>query len=502
MKQRNMTRPQEPGHARSEWSLKLALHAFLIIIMLLVFCLTPTHVALAQEVSENSSIYLPLIEYRTKDCPVLRTPTIFGMQTYGESGRNTPYFVDMMDSGASWFRIETYWAGVEPENTTPENFYWTNMDNLVRAANDGCLNGIITIDGNPAWAASTSAGPIDRVDVRELAEFLAAVVERYDGDGINDAPGAPVIQHIELYNEPDRASLPNTPGWGDHGAEYAEMLKTVYPAMKAANPNVNVMLGGIAYDNFVGEEAEGGFIKSFLTDVLNAGGGAYFDTMNFHFYPLFASRWTGTSDGSRGIGLYEKSQAIRSVLQQYGINKPLVITEGGWHSNADQAPLSSEQAQAAYVVQIFMQSYAAGIDFSIWWTLYDIDLNFYPFKNGLVTSISESNPPRRKQAYFAYQTLTSQIAPLQFSQKLPDTVTGTNQIEAYQFIGERAVYAAWLNPLLTTTTKTFRINASQVTERNMTWGIVRTIRDGDDGNVDGQVRVSVNGTPKYFEVNQ
>ena len=58
-----------------------------------------------------------------------------------------------------------------------------------------------------------------------------------------------------------------------------------------------------------------------------------------------------------------------------------------------------------------------------------------------------------------------------------------------------------VSPILTTTTKTFSINALQVTERNMFWGAVKTIRDSDDGDTDGRVRVAVNGTPKYFEVN-
>ncbi len=192
---------------------------------------------------------------------------------------------------------------------------------------------------------------------------------------------------------------------------------------------------------------------------------------------------------------------MRTVLQQYDLSKPIVVTEGGWHSNADQPPASSEIAQATYAFQIFMQSYAGAVDFTIWWTLFDIDYNFYPFRNGLVGNTSESDPPRRKQSFTVYQTLTSQIAPLSFVQKLPDAATGNSLIEAYHFTGARTVYAAWLNPILTTTTKTFSINALQVTERNMFWGAVKTIRDSDDGDTDGRVRVAVNGTPKYFEVN-
>ncbi len=476
------------------------------LLALLVASLAPAQVVRAQEpetpgAAENS-LYLPVVRYQFKACQALKAKTMFGVQTYDVMGSGTPYYQSMIDSGAAWVRVETYWQAVEPQNTTPDQYNWDAIDALAGAVNDGCMNTVFTIESNPSWAASTTAGPIDRAPLSELAEYLGAVVERFDGDGFDDAPGTPEVHYFELYNEPDRGSLPNAPGWGDHGADYAAMLQAVYPAMKAADPQVKVLLGGIAYDNFIGEEPEGAFVKSFLTDVLNAGGGDYFDVMNFHYYPLFAARWTGSADGTKGIGFYEKTQAVRTVLQQAGLSKPFVVTEGGWHSNADQAPASSEAAQAIYAFQMYMQSYASGVDFTMWWTLYDIDYNFYPFKNGLVSSISESDPPRRKQSFTVYQTLASQIGPLSFVQKLPDAATGNSQIEAYHFTGARTVYGAWLNPILTTTTKTFSINASQVTERNMFWAVVKTIRDRDDGSTDGRVRVAVNGTPKYFEVNQ
>ena len=473
-----------------------------VLLAVFVASLAPVQGAQAQEPDNtDSSLYLPVIRYQTKDCPALKTKTMLGVQTYGATNSGTPYYQSMLDSGAAWVRIETTWQSVEPQNTTPDQFNWSEIDARADGVNDSCINVVFTMEGNPTWAATTTGGLLDLAPLSEMAEYLGAVVERFDGDGFNDAPGAPEIHYFELYNEPDRGSLPNAPGWGDHGADYAAMLKAVYPAMKAADPQVKVLLGGIAYDNFIGEEPEGAFVKSFLTDVLDAGGGDHFDIMNFHYYPLFAARWTGANDGTKGIGLYQKAQAVRTVLQQYNLSKPIVITEGGWHSNADQPPASSEIAQATYAFQIFMQSYAGAVDFTIWWTLFDIDYNFYPFKNGLVSNISESDPPRRKQSFTVYQTLTSQIAPLSFVQKLPDAATGNSLIEAYHFTGARTVYAAWLNPILTTTTKTFSINALQVTERNMFWGAVKTIRDSDDGDTDGRVRVAVNGTPKYFEVN-
>lgn len=480
--------------------------AAIALLMMVAAALLPAHTAHAQEAATaDTTLYLPAISGFRQDCAALKQRTMFGVQTYGSTGEGSQYYQPLIDSGASWVRVEIYWSEVEPQNVTPDRYNWTALDRYARGAADGCLNLVFTHESNPAWAATHASGPLDKTTPAELAQYLAAVVERYDGDRINDAPGSPEIHYFEIYNEPDGGDLPGVFRWGEHGAAYADMLRSVYPAMKAASPKAQILLGGIAYDNFIGEEPEGGFVKSFFTDLLDAGGGAYFDIMNFHYYPLFAGRWTGKSDGTKGIGLVEKTAALRAVLAEYGLTKPVAVTEGGWHSNADQPPFSSEDTQVKYLFQIFMQSFAANLDFTMWWTLYDIVHNSYPYQNGLVSSIEEIDPPRRKPSFNAYKTLTTHIAPLTFVRKLPDAVTGSYLVETYEFNNpatNRKVYAGWLNPMTATSTRSLTVTAVQVVERDVDWGEVKTLRDADDGRTDGKVRLTITSTPRYFEVTQ
>ena len=82
---------------------------------------------------------------------------------------------------------------------------------------------------------------------------------------------------------------------GKSGAKYAEMLQAIYPAVKAANPNAQVLMGGIAFDYF--EDQGGTFVRSFINEVLQAGGGDYFDIMNFHSTQPLAK--TGQKAGDR-----------------------------------------------------------------------------------------------------------------------------------------------------------------------------------------------------------
>ena len=151
--------------------------------------------------------------------------------------------------------------------------------------------------------------------------------------------------------------------WGDFGHEYAQMLCAVAPAMKAASPNAKVLMGGLAYDFFEGED-NGVFVRGFLDDVLAGGGGSCLDYMVFHYYPAFEFRWEPDAPGLSG-----KAAFLRSKLQQYGLaDLPMMVTEAGFHSNPWPQWPSTERLQASYVVKFFTQAIAADIKVLTWWS--------------------------------------------------------------------------------------------------------------------------------------
>ena len=452
-------------------------------------------------VTETEFIFLPAV-YKNYDS-TLGIP-LFGIQMYGNTSNTNKHHPYLIESNASWLRVPIYWKTVEPTEETPTVYNWASADATFAAATKemGQLNIIGTIDGTPDWALITYADPqgkITRTDKRdEFADFVAATVERYDGDGIDDAPNSPVILHWEIFNEPD-ASV-SRPLWGNYGSEYADLLSVVYPAIKAANPQAQVLFGGIAYDWF--EDQGGNFKRSFLPDVLAAGGGDYFDVMNFHAYPVFASNWTT----GNGPGLLEKAQAVRSLLATYGYTKPLVITEAGWHdNNSSPNPIlqSSPEIQARYVVQLFTQSYAAEIDTMIWWMLYDIG-DPYPYDTGLVTLETTE-----KVSFKTYQEVANELGTTHFIRKLSTNETGSDDLEVYEFLDNTkklTIYVAWLDPVDAISSTPLKLSASEVVVKESIpeypgeelYSYI--VRDGDDGVVNGQVTISVSGRPLYIEI--
>jgi hypothetical protein len=421
---------------------------------------------------------------------------LFGVQMYGNTGSSTVYHPFLIGSGASWLRVAVNWSNVEPISGPPGDMIWNVVDASLTAARSdmGRLNIVATIDYAPAWAVEIvgdTRGPIDSDDLDEFAEFVGALVERYDGDGFIDAPGSPIVNYWEFYNEPDAGDRSWTPSWGDYGSEYAQMLAIVYPSVKSANGNAKVVMGGIAYDWFY--DQNGNFNRDFLDDVLQNGGGNYIDVINFHYYPAFKGNWL--PPGSQGLGLLEKTQAVRDKFSAYGHgNKPVMITEAGWHSNSPPGAPGSPEIQARYVVELFVQSMAADVETMIWWMLHDP--GGWAYEAGLVTN---ETIPVPKLAYEVYQTAVAELGTAHFERALTLAETGHPDMEAFKFndnVYERTVYVAWMDPVGTSDVRPLDLAGTEATLRDFQGNVTSIIGDGGDG----VVTVPVGGRPVYVEM--
>lgn len=428
--------------------------------------------------------------------------SIFGVQMYYDSSPTSYYLPSLVESGATWLRIDINWSSVEPTNTTPDQYLWQYADQSLGAAVPSIGAGIRvigTIETAPVWARSDSYkpdGPINPAYMGDFQEFVGALVERFDGDGYRDAPGSPVVTYWEFYNEPDRRSDSTDGRWGDHPVEYAMMLAAVYPVVKYYNPDAQVVFGGIAYDFFI--EQGGPFVRSFLDDVLKAGAGDYFDIFNFHIYPIFAPNWLPPVNSNEGSGLYEKAQHLRQELIGHGLDKPIIVTEAGWRSDSTPSAYGNEEIQARYVAQLFTQSLAADLDIMIWWMLYDP--SGWDGDYGLVNN---DIPPYRKPSFTAYQTIVNRLTHKEFVRVVPLAETQQVLMEAYQFRDSatgRAHYVAWLNPENTSSKSVLTVAAGEVRTTNLYGVPGPTINDAADGAIDGRTSVTVDGQPVYIEV--
>ena len=436
--------------------------------------------------TSSHTVYLPLVVRQPAE-----SPEVFGVQMYGSLNTSAARWDLAQAAGVTWVRWPFGWRDIEPYDTTPAYYDWTATDVAFAAAKDAGVNIIATMTGNPSWAATYSAGPLDRSGVGPFVEFMAAVVERYDGDGQDDAPGSPVINYWELYNEPDGGDrLRARYGigyWGPFGADYAQLLCAVAPAAKAASPDAKIVLGGLAYDWF--EEDGGPFVRAFLDDVLAAGGGRCLDALAFHYYPPFESAWA-----PYGPGLSGKANYLRSKLTTYGLGHlPMLVTEAGYHSNDDPGWPSTHEIQSGYVIKLLTQAIASNIRVMIWfsWT----DLPDYWAASGLLDRYRQPKP-----AYDAFRVAHRKLGTATFQQRMTVSAPGGSAVEAYQFSGAFGpLYVVWTSD---SAAQPVLLPGQVARVSGMVDETLSKVLDGDDGKIDGLVTVTAGFDPIYVDIVQ
>lgn len=157
-------------------------------------------------------------------------------------------------SGAGWAREELSWGNLERQ--AKGRWDWKYFDQRLLETARGGYGIIGMLLTTPAWArVADCAARIERyagfgvrpqdywcppANPQDFADYVAAVVERYDGDGLADAPGSPRVAAWQLWNEPNHwETWPGTP------AEYAAILRAGYTAAKLADPTAIVATGGV-----------------------------------------------------------------------------------------------------------------------------------------------------------------------------------------------------------------------------------------------------------------
>lgn len=492
------------------WRVVLVALSLGMVTLLLIKALTGAGITPSQSLSPDAiadpQVYTPLVMKNYSVTPQLLPFSLAGIQIVNylpDPPRDQSDAWRARELGTRWLRDYIDWGAIQP-NVEGEYDWSLHDTKFAYMAEDG-TNVIAILGNNPSWAAEYPGGPV--TETVHLTAFLADAVERYDGDGIDDAPGHPRVQYWELYNEPDledegHAGSPGVGFWGNNGAGYAQMLHTVYPAIKGADPTAQVVFGGVAYEDV------GLFDLDFVDQVMTYIGenpGDYFDLMNFHSYPNFASVWAPW-----GVDIMGKATRIREIMAAHGISKPMICTEAGDWSSPDWSWRTvSHETQSRYVVQLYVRSMATHLDTAIWYQLIDCRGDTCPWKEKRGLLDADLN---RKPSYSAYRTLATRLAGAGYERTLTAGELNSDKGEGYLLVVPGALkrtYVVWTTQ--EDATATLRIPASEAvvydkydpsisTVPPVTPFEPYTVRDGDDGSADGRVSISYGPSPIYVEV--
>ena len=254
------------------------------------------------------------------------------------------------------------WGMIEK---TPGNFDFYETDRTVKEAQACGLHILANIQPFAAWDQAICHGPqptgntgmpgvqstkYKPCDMVAYANFVGKLVERYDGDSIDDMPGLTVpVKHWELMNEPEFQTEPiyfqGTP------ADYVDTLKVTYEAVKQADPEALIVQGGMA--GMMPESA------AWWQGVFDAGGGDYLDIMNMH---------------SIGHGEHLNIPAFKELLEENGLlYKPVWVTEVQFQQSHQTQSYTNEDF-AGILARSYIFALANGVD-----KLFYVNLRMPPF---------------------------------------------------------------------------------------------------------------------------
>jgi len=410
----------------------------------------------------------------------------------------------LVDSGAGWTRLFLQWSKIEPnapvEGQDPV-YSWTYYDGKYAIVANTGLKMIITIANSPNWAAALPCRPVNSDRLDEYARFLTDLVNHYKVAPYN-------VKYWEIVNEPDYSydngylgglgcmGFKDEKNGINYALGYKDMLATAYTAIKAADPEATVLMGGIAHDWFI--EYGGPFRRDFPDDVMNAGGGSYTDTLTLHYFPDFHAEWerwdpsspdrrygwipaptcgdvldgVGQQYEAYGIDVIAKVTHYRNRMKTcYGVDRPVWLTELAEHGYANKP--ESLDTQARYIIQGHARALAAGVTNITWYAL--VTVNDY-YEQGLL--FDDWSP---KPAFTSYQVMTSELKNYRYAETrafpggelyvFKDSC-GNEKLATWNG-GNRLVFAA-----------------SRVRTINYL-GVETFIDDGGVGDQDGQVNQSV-----------
>lgn len=367
----------------------------------------------------TNSVYLPLVR---RPVPI----SYWGMNLYLSkrerisAGDNLGLLADMATAaGVGWTREELPWDLIEP---TQGNFS-TVFDAGLKLAADKGLGVIGMLLTTPAWARDPSCATsywCPPADVNAYAQFAGWMAERYDGDGVNDAPGSPRIGYWQIWNEPnDTAVWPNI--GGDANARklrYGQMLVAAYSAIKAADPTAKVLIGGVyIYDGSCPNGACDGF------NFLNADGGVFkqvpaarqaFDIFAIH--PYIPTNRPDEPTIPQVLTVEGRIRNARSWLDDPAIGRsdaPIWVTELGWCTVPGNCPGGvpiSEEQQAEYLVRSMVIAQQNGVQHLSWFQFEDAFNNpGREWANAAIVGQLSGGAYPPKPAYNAYKTLATTI---------------------------------------------------------------------------------------------
>ena len=215
----------------------------------------------------------------------------------------------------------------------------------------------------PIWIEGQGGRTVNRNN--HYAWYVYNLVTRYKN----------YVKFWEIKNEPDLTG--SNSGWDGNwltrdpypaelvnfGApiqSYIRMLRISYEVIKSVDPQAYVCVGGIGYESFLDailrntDNPDSGKV----TERYPYKGGAWFDCLSFHIYPMYSLRsWENNRHSDAAVAAVEnQTKTYVDLLKNYGYGnvypaKEMIITETNIPGKEIGDFIGSDQAQRNYLMK-------------------------------------------------------------------------------------------------------------------------------------------------------
>lgn len=375
-------------------------------------------------------------------------------------GPDPDYFHLMSEVGIGVVRLPVPWSKREPK---PGVFKWEKLDKMVLRLQHLGIEPFLTMDTDAKWGIVSSkkrAKNRPPSDLRIWQRFVGALVERYDADGIDDAPG--LLRPVRYYQAANEwvSDKNRSGGWSGTTDEFIQFINGTHDAAKASYPEALFVMGGIAALNLdamvlseglasytarsknneksgvtlTPERARSAQLRPHLESAYRVLRNCRFDMVDVHLY-----------------GPVTFNEHRISLIENKCPDYPVLSSECGGPSLDYDDDITPDDHFMA-VMEINLHLLARGLEFGLWFRLGESPHSTWG--NAQVPLYNKSLQP--KAGYWAYQLLAAVLEGVESVQRLDDGMYLVHRP------GGSSMFVAWKTDEHTTSTLPPEVEATHL----------------------------------------
>ncbi len=251
----------------------------------------------------------------------------------------------IQDLGGNTVRVDVGWSSLETDaKGSRTGWYLEKLDRFVAGASQRGIKVIATLVTTPCWASSAP----ESLKQGCKGEWWNRGVQNYPPNNPQDFADAArfitsrygtKLAALEIWNEPNTERFLVAP---NRATAYAALVKAAYPAAKAGNASVPVIVGALASAD-----------RPFLDELYARGIKGSFDGISVHPYNEWRDPYDRWQAQWKQYTFLPGIEWIREGQLAAGDSSPLWITEFGWDTCTGGSWCVNEAQQADYTVKGF-----------------------------------------------------------------------------------------------------------------------------------------------------